>query len=347
MRRGVFTVGVSLLVLAAPAGSAPGAPGAEIGPFVVAATGGQNRDRQTNNQNPDPLLRLAVSNRSSYRGAFNARFTIDQLGNIHGAGEGRYTALMWRLEGVNSNLGFACNPPVTVPQSFQITIAGRVRKGVLELRFSMSGAEERNDDYDCGAGFTAFATTSTYLSESLNAVQAAQPGGVIKTSLTNPSVGALTAIHTDQLSDGTRTVENSWELTVTAPSPLQDPNNNGGRGGSAGPARGPGDPRAAICTIAGTPRRDRLNGTNASDVICGFGGNDTINAKGGNDTVFGGSGADTVTGGPGQDALYGDVGPDLMVARDRGPDIVDGGVGRDRGRVDRGRDRVRSVEDRG
>ena len=62
------------------------------------------------------------------------------------------------------------------------------------------------------------------------------------------------------------------------------------------------------CTIAGTPAADRLDGTSKSDVLCGGAGNDVIYARNGH------------------------------------RDIVDGGPGRDRARVDRGLDVLRGVE---
>jgi Ca2+-binding RTX toxin-like protein len=46
----------------------------------------------------------------------------------------------------------------------------------------------------------------------------------------------------------------------------------------------------------------------------------------------------------GRDALYGNAGADRIAARDGRRDRLHGGAGRDRARVDRGRDRVRSVE---
>jgi Tol biopolymer transport system component len=66
--------------------------------------------------------------------------------------------------------------------------------------------------------------------------------------------------------------------------------------------------RPAACSIWGTNGNDLIPGTRRADRICGLGGNDTI------------------------------------LARDRTPDVVDGGPGRDRATLDRRLDRVRSVE---
>jgi hypothetical protein len=74
------------------------------------------------------------------------------------------------------------------------------------------------------------------------------------------------------------------------------------------PSWQPLGPRPAGCTIWGTPAPDLLVGTNGRDRICGLGGNDTI------------------------------------VVRNRRPDVVDGGAGRDTAYVDRRLDRVVHVE---
>lgn len=100
----------------------------------------------------------------------------------------------------------------------------------------------------------------------------------------------------------------------------------------------PGD-----CTIAGTRRDDVLTGTPGRDVICGLGGDDVLRGRGGNDVLRGGGGADRLVGGKGRDAFDGGRGADFLLARDRRAELVDGGPGRDRARVDRGLDRLRSI----
>ncbi len=108
------------------------------------------------------------------------------------------------------------------------------------------------------------------------------------------------------------------------------------------------------CTIRGSSGRDVINGTARNDVICGLGGNDVIYGKGGNDLLVGGGGTDRlygqagndrIVGGSGKDALYGAAGADILYGRDTVRDVVNGGRGSDRGRVDR-RDAVRSIERR-
>jgi Ca2+-binding RTX toxin-like protein len=99
----------------------------------------------------------------------------------------------------------------------------------------------------------------------------------------------------------------------------------------------------AACTIKGTSGPDELLGTPGPDVICGFGGNDVLSGMNGNDVLIGGPGNDYLEGGAGHDTLLGGPGNDTISAWDGGPDTVDGGLGRDRGWVDRV-DTVRSLE---
>ncbi len=98
------------------------------------------------------------------------------------------------------------------------------------------------------------------------------------------------------------------------------------------------------CTRYGTKRRDRLVGTAGRDIVCALGSSDRVEAAAGDDVVIGGAGRDVIYGGPGADWLFGSAGDDLLLARDGQPDIVDGGPGRDRARVDVGLDRTRGVE---
>ena len=72
--------------------------------------------------------------------------------------------------------------------------------------------------------------------------------------------------------------------------------------------------------------------------------NDAIWAGAGNDLVWGLGGDDVIHGGPGVDGLRGGPGRDSFFARDRTRDRISGLFGLDRACVDRGLDRVRTVE---
>lgn len=92
-------------------------------------------------------------------------------------------------------------------------------------------------------------------------------------------------------------------------------------------ARCPGFPGEGH-VIRGTAGNDRLVGTKGRDVICGLGGDDLLIGRGGSDVLLGGSGNDTLD------------------ARDGARDLVNGGPGHDRARIDPKLDRVVSVESR-
>jgi hypothetical protein len=155
------------------------------------------------------------------------------------------------------------------------------------------------------------------------------------------------------------------ELTVVfdligAPS---TPLPSGGVGPPAGGATADHPPLGSRCTIVGTAGPNVLRGTSGRDVICGKGGNDTIYGGAGHDLILGGygndrlygqGGRDHLVGGPGHDVLaggrlddelFGATGADLLLARDGVTDLVFGGSGRDRARVD-GVDALRSIERR-
>jgi hemolysin type calcium-binding protein len=125
--------------------------------------------------------------------------------------------------------------------------------------------------------------------------------------------------------------------------------------------------------IEGTAHRDVLVGTPRNDVFYAYGGRDVIYGLGGRDVVYGGAGADRLFGGRGSDHLVGGLGADrllgadgadrlaggrgrdrllgargedLLLGRDRQTDLVVGGTGLDRYRLDRLLDRARGVERR-
>jgi Ca2+-binding RTX toxin-like protein len=106
---------------------------------------------------------------------------------------------------------------------------------------------------------------------------------------------------------------------------------------SFGTAPRPRDEKGRIlhCTIVGTNGPDRLMGTPRRDVICGLGGADVLVGRGADDVLVGGPGADYIVPGAGRDRALGGVGNDFFVARDGKTDLLFGGPGYDRARVDR------------
>jgi Ca2+-binding RTX toxin-like protein len=133
----------------------------------------------------------------------------------------------------------------------------------------------------------------------------------------------------------------------------------------------PAAPKPRGCTVCGTNDDNVLRGTSGPDVIAGGGGDDIIYGLGGDDVlkggpgadqlyggggadkldggagpdlVRGGSGKDRLTGGKGKDRLLGNGGADTINAKDKTRDVVDGGPGVDRARVDKKLDRLSRIE---
>jgi hypothetical protein len=156
------------------------------------------------------------------------------------------------------------------------------------------------------------------------------------------------------------------EVTVTGTTAVIPPKVGGGGGGGSG-GGGSGDPTApmgsggCVAALVGTSGPDRLTGSGEGDVIFGLGGTDRIEGGSGHDCLLGNEGGDVLRGQAGNDRLTGSAGADVLVggagvnAYDAGPgaDLVDarngkrelvrGGSGRDRARIDR-YDRVRGCE---
>ena len=97
-------------------------------------------------------------------------------------------------------------------------------------------------------------------------------------------------------------------------------------------------------TIVGTNGPDKLIGTNRPDSIDGRGGADLLRGRGGNDVLRGGTGRDTVVGGKKFDRINAGRGRDTIRARDRKPDTIECGPGRDLAIVDRIEDGVYDCE---
>jgi hypothetical protein len=171
------------------------------------------------------------------------------------------------------------------------------------------------------------------------------------------------------------TMSASKNVTATFQPAAQGGGGQGGGQPAPGqPAPGqpaPGQPQPQGCTITGTDGDDVLTGTAGDDVICGLGGKDTLIGLGGDDVLLGGDGADTLlggagndvlkggrgadelvggkgndrlTGGAGRDHLAGSGGKDTLLARDGKGDVVDGGAGFDRARLDAKKDVRKALE---
>jgi hypothetical protein len=101
---------------------------------------------------------------------------------------------------------------------------------------------------------------------------------------------------------------------------------------------------AGADTLIAGAGADAVSGGAGNDLLEGRDGNDRLSGDAGADRLSAGGGADVLTGGPGADLLDAGPGADLIDARDGRRDVVIGGSGRDRARVDRRIDSVVGVE---
>ncbi len=95
--------------------------------------------------------------------------------------------------------------------------------------------------------------------------------------------------------------------------------------------------------LVGGAKADRLLGGGGNDRLVGGPGSDALLGGRGRDILLGGPGNDRLVGGPGRDVFRGGRGSDTLIARDRLGEVVNGGPGRDRARIDR-HDRTVSIE---
>jgi Ca2+-binding RTX toxin-like protein len=288
-----------------------------VASYDVVLTGGVDRSKHADNQSTDPKNHVWSQSDDSYRGRGILSLKEEANGRlVPSSNSFHYLSATWHLSGQNgSNGSFDCSPPITTTDG-TVNAGGWVAGGVPYLRFLLNGTHEHNDDYDCGAKFTGFATDSAYEADSLLQVEDSIPGRWV-----TGSGGTYSDTEDTGTSPNTKHVAATWTFTIRKRS--------GKDTSGPGPATAPQPTGATrhVCTINGTRRNDVLTGTSGDDVICGYGGNDRIDGRGGNDLVYGGPGKDVIN------------------ARDHAVDRVDGGPGKDSGTFDRSpRDRVARVE---
>jgi hypothetical protein len=114
-------------------------------------------------------------------------------------------------------------------------------------------------------------------------------------------------------------------------------------GGSGFDTLAANDFRLGDSKLYGGADADVLIGGKSGSLLSGGPGRDVLLGGAADDGLGGGGGADTIFGGPGNDRLTGGPGNDRFEARDRSRDVVRGGTGTDRARIDR-RDAVYSIE---
>ncbi len=171
---------------------------------------------------------LTSSSVANYQVELSFSFSVGNDGAVNGSGSGYYTDAHWHLSGVNGKEGsFDCEPPVSAAQ-FGVQVSGYRSGHEVLLDLAIPDATETNENYDCGANYTGFATTSHYMAESLAVVG----GNELHLSTTAPTSRTLEKTIETGDSENSHTHLYIWSFSVTPPG-SESPSESGS-GGAAG-----------------------------------------------------------------------------------------------------------------
>ncbi|MGA3362653.1 MAG: hypothetical protein ABSD82_11555, partial [Solirubrobacteraceae bacterium] len=146
-----------------------------------------------------------------YKVKLSFSFSASSAGTITGSGTGHYTEASWHLSGVNgSNGSFDCMPPIST-NTFKVVVAGSESAGELTLSLAIPDATETNQDYDCGADYSGYATTSHYMTQSLQLVG----GQDLKLPASKPTTLPKTKTTRTGNSSKMTTNIDTWTFTIT------------------------------------------------------------------------------------------------------------------------------------
>ncbi len=171
---------------------------------------------------------LTSSSAANYQVELSFSFSVRKDGEVTGSGSGYYTDAHWHLSGVNGKEGpFDCEPPVSANQ-FGVQVSGHRSGHEVLLALAIPEATESNENYDCGANYTGFATTSHYMAESLEVVG----GNELHLSSTAPTSLTLEKTVEEGDSENSKTHLYIWSFSVTPPG-SESPSESGSSGARA------------------------------------------------------------------------------------------------------------------
>lgn len=210
LRRAALAVIVVSVVLVAPR-DAWAAKGGQTFAWSGEATADVALSSIRDDKNPDPKQHVYIDSESGYQANLKFFFQIAPNGSIEGIGKGVYTKLTWDLTGDNADNGhFDCSPPVA-GQPFAVLVHGQALGRMLRVQLILRNAFEDNQDTDCGAHFTAYASHTTALIESF---RRAFDQGQFVISEASPSVAPVDMTSTTTDGDVSRTFHDKWQLTL-------------------------------------------------------------------------------------------------------------------------------------
>ncbi len=209
--RGGTVILLALLVLSAwSLAWAPAGALASGGVWRGTAEGIRVDDHEINS---DELTSSSVAN---YQVELSYSFSVSH-GVVTGTGNGYYTDAHWHLSGVNGKEGsFDCEPPVT-GEPFKVEVSGQASGHDVLLDLAIPDATETNEDTPCGANYTAYATSSHFMAESLEAVG----GDALHLSSDAPTSKTLEKTSETGDSEDQKTSVYIWSFSVTPPGPAE------------------------------------------------------------------------------------------------------------------------------
>jgi hypothetical protein len=177
---------------------------------------------------------VTSSSLDNYQVELSFFFTVNGHGEVSGGGSGYYADAHWHLFGVNGKEGsFDCEPPVSA-DAFKVDVSGHRSGHEVLLALAIHDATETNEDYDCGANYTGFATTTHLMSESLEVVG----GNELHVSTTAPTSLTLQKTVNSGDAEDSHVDTHIWSFSVTPP------------GGDSGGGHGSDEAAGGACSLS-------------------------------------------------------------------------------------------------
>ncbi len=175
---------------------------------------------------------LDSSSVTDYQVELSFSFSLNGQSELVGGGSGYYTDAHWHLYGVNGKEGaFDCSPPVSA-EPFKVLVSGVASHGRVLLKLSIPDATETNENYDCGANYAGYATTTHAMSESLELVI----GSGLSLSKSGPTSPSITKTVESGDSEDSHIYTHIWSFSITPPAG----SSSGGSGSEGGSGAGSG-----------------------------------------------------------------------------------------------------------
>jgi hypothetical protein len=188
---------------------------------------------------------VTSSSVSNYQVELSFSFSVSPGGDVNGGGSGYYTDAHWHLSGINGKEGsFDCEPPVSA-EPFKVDVSGRRSGRDVLLALAIPDATETNENYDCGANYSGFATTTHLMSESLKLVG----GDKLHLSPTAPTSLTLEKTVESGSSEDHETDVHIWSFSIAPPGS----GSGGGSGDGSGAGGGGGSCPLSLTHVAAKP----------------------------------------------------------------------------------------------